>query len=302
MAHHSRENNFKTALVTGADGFTGRYMTDLLAQRGYHVVGMGHTGGNNTIICDLRDSKGILDVVRKTQPDVVVHLAALSFVGENNVEGFYQVNLFGTIHLLEALDVLETPPKKILIASSANVYGTSLAEVIDETVCPAPVNHYANSKLAMEHMVRTWFDRLNIIITRPFNYTGPNQGERFLIPKIIGHFRRREREIKLGNLEVSRDFSDVRDVVRSYVALLESESRSVTVNICSGIATSLMDVINMLNDYSGYQIKVSVDPVLVRSNEVSRLQGNNDFLKKLIDFTPEIPFDRTLWDMFTLKG
>lgn len=300
MVYHSSHSGFKTALVTGADGFTGKYMTDLLKKRGYRVIALGHTGANSTIVCDLTDQQSVSEVIEKTVPDLVVHLAALSFVGENNVEGFYQVNLFGTMHLLEALGKLKIPPKKILIASSANVYGTANANIIDESMCPSPVNHYANSKLAMEHMVRTWFDRLNIIIVRPFNYTGPGQEERFLIPKIVAHFRRREREINLGNLEVSRDFSDVRDVVDSYVALLESEFLSVTVNICSGIITSLREVIKMMNECAGYEIKVSVDPALIRTNEVTRLQGSNELLRKLIGYAPKTPLQVTLQDMYRL--
>ena len=126
---------------------------------------------------------------RRIAPDVVVHLAALAFVAEDNPEDFYRVNVLGTVNLLEAL-ADDLHPVRILIASSANVYGNTSGGAKRRLSCPAPVNHYAASKLAMEHMVRTWFDRLPIVMTRPFNYTGPGQDERFVVPKIVAHYKR----------------------------------------------------------------------------------------------------------------
>jgi len=240
--------------------------------------------------------------VAQVKPDVVVHLAALAFVGHGDAEGFYRVNVFGTLNLLEALAALESPPAKVLIASSANVYGTPSVEVIDESICPAPVNHYACSKLAMEHMARTWFDRLPIIITRPFNYTGPGQDERFLIPKIIGHFARREPVIELGNLDVSRDFSDVADVVAAYIALLESEAAALTVNVCSGQATSLREVIAMMSEIAGYEIEVRVNPAFVRANEIPRLRGDDTALCHWIGQRTRTQIKDTLQHMFTHAG
>ncbi len=289
----------KTVLVTGASGFTGRHMIVALKERGYHVIGFGSstTAADVTIPCNLTDAAAVREAVSTAQADYVVHLAALSFVGHGDAEGFYRVNVFGTLNLLEALVSLATPPKKVLIASSANIYGTPDVDVIDESVCPAPVNHYACSKLAMEHMVRTWFHRLPIIITRPFNYTGPGQDERFLIPKIVGHFKRGERLIELGNLDVSRDFSDVADVVAAYVALLESPAESVVVNVCSGRAISLREVIAMMSEIAGYEIEVKVNPAFVRTNEIQKLRGDNGMLQKLIHSAPQTPLFDTLTRM-----
>jgi nucleoside-diphosphate-sugar epimerase len=244
------------------------------------------------------DTAAVREAVAAAQADYVVHLAALSFVGHGDAEGFYRVNVLGTLNLLEALISQSSAPKKVLIASSANVYGTPAVEVIDESICPAPVNHYACSKLAMEHMVRTWFDRLPIIITRPFNYTGPGQDERFLIPKIVGHFKRGERVIELGNLEVSRDFSDVADVVAAYVALLESEATAITVNVCSGHATSLREVMAMMGEIAGYEIEVRVNPAFVRANEIPTLRGDNRLLRTLIHCAPQTPLNTTLAKMY----
>jgi nucleoside-diphosphate-sugar epimerase len=285
----------KTALLTGAGGFTGRYMSAALRDRGYEVATLERS---DSAPCDLTDAEETARAVQAAKPDVVVHLAAVSFVAHGNAEEFYRVNVFGTLNLLEALVQLDTPPRRVLIASSANVYGTPPVEVLDETVCPHPVNHYGNSKLAMEHMVRTWFDRLPILITRPFNYTGPGQADHFLIPKIVSHFCQRAPVIELGNLHVSRDFSDVEDVVAAYVALLDSDVRSEVLNLCSGRGTALLDVIRIMNQLAGYEIEVRVKPELVRANEVSRLVGSDAKLRSLIRLPKPRPFSETLRRMY----
>jgi nucleoside-diphosphate-sugar epimerase len=290
----------KTALVTGAAGFTGRHTTLALRERGYKVVGFAERRieGTHLIACDLTNASATKLAVHRAKPDLVVHLAAVSFVGHDEPLAYYRVNLFGTLNLLVALAGLEVAPSKVLIASSANVYGTPALDLIDESVCPAPVNHYATSKLAMEHMVRTWFDRLPIVITRAFNYTGPGQSEQFLIPKIVEHFRRRAPVIELGNLEVSRDFCDVEEVVAAYILLLESSVQSEIVNVCSGRAIALREVLSMMGSLAGYQIEVRVNPDFVRQNEIQRLVGDNTKLKHLVRFAPSQPFLETLRRMY----
>lgn len=285
----------KTALLTGAGGFTGRYLESALASSGYQVHRLESSGENP---CDLTNFDAVQRTAQLAQPDVVVHLAAVSFVAHGNAEDFYRVNVLGTLNLLRALANLGRPPRRTVIASSANVYGAPDTEVLDETVCPAPVNHYANSKLAMEHMVRTWFDRLPILITRPFNYTGVGQAEHFLIPKIVRHFRDRAPVIELGNLHVIRDFSDVADVVRAYMALLETDARSEVVNLCSGRPLTLLDIIKMMNEIAGYEIEVRVNPQFVRENEVPRLIGSPAKLRRLVDLPPPRPFTDTLREMY----
>jgi GDP-6-deoxy-D-talose 4-dehydrogenase len=285
----------KTALLTGAGGFTGRYVEAALASSGYQVHRLESTGQNP---CDLTDFDAVQRTVQLAKPDVVVHLAAVSFVAHGNAEDFYRVNVLGTLNLLQGLANLGRPPRRIVIASSANVYGVPEVEVLDESVCPAPVNHYANSKLAMEHMARTWFDRLPILITRPFNYTGVGQAEHFLIPKIVRHYRDRASVIELGNLHVTRDFSDVADVVQAYMALLDSDARSEIVNLCSGRPLALLDIIKMMNEIAGYEIEVRVNPKFVRKNEVPRLTGSPVKLRRLVDLPPPRPFTDTLRHMY----
>jgi nucleoside-diphosphate-sugar epimerase len=284
-----------TALLTGASGFTGRYLEPALRVRGYTVVRADPTGPNP---CDLTDPQTVMEAVARSEPEVVIHLAAVTYVAHNNAEDFYRVNVLGTINLLHALATLKRPPRRIIIASSANVYGTPKEDVLGESLCPAPVNHYAASKLAMENMAKTWFEKLPILITRPFNYTGPGQAEHFLVPKIVSHYRERAPYIELGNLQVSRDYSDVGDVVATYLALLESDVRSEVVNICSGRAIALLDIIDMMNEIAGYKIEVRVNPEFVRENEVPRLIGSPAKLRSLVDIPEPRPFVETLRRMY----
>ncbi|MDA3875631.1 MAG: GDP-mannose 4,6-dehydratase [Halothiobacillus sp.] len=288
-----------TVLVTGASGFTGQYMIAALQSQGYRVVGLGDPGSGaaECLPCDLTDMDAVTQVVRRVQPTHVVHLAGIAFVGHGVAEDFYRVNLFGTLNLLSALESLSRPPR-VLIASSANIYGTPDVEVIDESVCPAPVNHYAMSKLAMEHMVCNYFDRMPIVIARPFNYTGVGQTEQFLIPKIVGHFKRRAPMIELGNLDVSRDFSDVRDTVDAYMALLESDVHSQVVNVCSGRAIALRAVLAEVARLAGYEIEVRVNPAFVRANEIPVLRGSRARLESLVNCFRPRRLEETLAWMF----
>jgi len=285
----------KTILLTGAGGFTGHHLEPALLRSGYRVVRLDSVGPKR---CDLTDPVAVEETDLQAKPDAAIHLAAISYVAHGNPEDFYRVNVIGTLNLLQALSKLEDFPRRVIVASSANVYGTPDVEVLDESLCPAPVNHYACSKLAMECMVRTWFDRLPILITRPFNYTGPGQADHFLVAKIVKHFKQRAPVIELGNLQVSRDYSDVDDVVATYLALLHTDVRSEVVNICSGRALALLEIVSMMNLIAGYEIKVRVNSEFVRVNEVPRLIGSVAKLRSLVSLPQPRAFADTLKRMY----
>jgi nucleoside-diphosphate-sugar epimerase len=303
----AREGAGKRALVTGLRGFTGQYVARELAAAGYHVFGSvmpgmpapsGTPGAPDVIGVDLCDRAAVAAMVEQVQPDVVVHLAAIAFVAHTNVEQLYRVNVVGTRNLLEALAANRHRPSAVLLASSANVYGNASVAVIDEQLAPAPANDYAVSKLAMEYMARLWMGRLPIILARPFNYTGPGQGEQFLLPKIVAHFRRGERRIELGNLAIARDFSDVRMVARSYRRLLAAAPAGAVFNICSGRTHSLAQVIDMVAELAGYRIEVAVNPAFVRANDVLTLCGSNARLASVTGPVETVPLAATLRAMF----
>lgn len=289
----------KRALITGIKGFTGQYVAAELERHGWEVLGIGshdETGDTRYRRVDLADAMGLQSVIAELQPDAVVHLAAIAFVGHSNADAFYQVNLIDTRNLLAALAACNKRPECVLLASSANVYGNATEGVLNETTPPNPANDYAVSKLAMEYMARLWMDKLPIVIARPFNYTGVGQTESFLLPKIVGHFRRRAEVIELGNLDVWRDFSDVRAVAQAYRRLLETCPAGETVNVCSGKVHSLREVIAMAGDISGRSIEVQVNPAFVRASEVKTLCGDATKLRSIIgEWAPPALEDTLRW-------
>lgn len=273
-------------LITGIEGFTGQYLADLMSSAGYEVFGTSYncpTKIKNTFDLDLCDRDSVRKIIQDIKPDVVAHLAAISFVAEGDIARIYNTNFLGSFYLLEALGSLQSNrPRAVLLASSANVYGNTSTEIIHEDVTPEPTNDYAVSKYAMEKMAKLWMDRLPVFIVRPFNYTGVGQPEHFLIPKIVNHFKNKKTLIELGNLDVWREFGDVRFVTETYKKLLDLSPAGQTLNICTGQVYSLREVISLCEEITGNRIEVQVNPKFARENEVRILQGDNKRLKSLI--------------------
>lgn len=272
-------------LLTGAAGFTGLFFKDQAQEAGHTVVPM---------VADLTDKAAVAAEVLDSQPEAVVHLAAISFVGHEDDAAFYGVNVIGSGNLLAALKALPVKPRCVLLASSANIYGNCNSSPILESQQPAPVNHYAISKLAMEHMAATYFDSLPIVISRPFNYTGVGQAENFLIPKLVSHFARKAHVVELGNLSVEREFNDVRMVCDAYLRLLERGVPGQTYNVCSGVPHTLAHVIETLESLTGHHIAVDVNPSFVRANEVHRLCGSPNKLQACVGSLSSFTLTNTL--------
>lgn len=268
-------------LVTGSEGFTGRYVCDEFADAGWEVWGAGvqpKPDNPRYLNINLLQPETLGLISERVKPHVVVHLAASAFVAEADPTEFYNVNLMGTRHLLETLSAATTPPLCTILASSANVYGNSILEVLDETSPTHPANDYAVSKLAMEYLAKTYTIQLGIVMTRPFNYTGVGQEPRYLVPKIVSHFKARAPYIELGNTDVARDFSDVRDVARAYRLLAETQPLGETFNLCSGEATALETCIRMASEITGHDMEVRFNPNFARVNEVKTLRGSSEKL------------------------
>jgi nucleoside-diphosphate-sugar epimerase len=284
------------ALITGIEGFTGRYMAQVLERSGFEVHGLARRASQHARVTavDLCDASALAEAVARVQPEVVVHLAAIAFVAHGDVQAIYRINVAGARNLMAALAACPTRPKAVLLASSANVYGNSTAGVIDESVPPSPANDYAVSKLAMEFMAALWYRELPVTIARPFNYTGVGQSDAFLLPKIVDHFRRRAPVLELGNLDVERDFSDVRMVVDCYARLLRAEQPSKVFNVCSGQGYTLREVLSMVTELAGYAPEIRVNPAFVRANEVKKLVGSRQALEGAIGPVDPIPLRETL--------
>ncbi|MDB5775654.1 MAG: NAD-dependent epimerase/dehydratase family protein [Herbaspirillum sp.] len=256
-------------LVTGATGFTGRQFVARASARGYQVVALE---------ADLGDREALNLEVKQTAPEFVVHLAGVAFVAHADARAFYDVNVVGTTNLLDALAGLAQAPRRVLLVSSANVYGNCEHSPIKESQPPAPANHYATSKLAMEYIARTYSSKLPLFFARPFNYTGPGQDASFVIPKLVTHYARKAQKVELGNLNVEREFNDVRFVSDAYLQLLDKAIVGEVYNICTGNSVTLQAVIDLLEILTSHHLQVEVNPAFVRNNEIHRLCGNPEKL------------------------
>jgi GDP-6-deoxy-D-talose 4-dehydrogenase len=276
----------KRALVTGIRGFTGEFVSEELQAKGYEVYGTSQAieaKNRNIRTIDLRNPFEIEDFVSEVQPHYVVHLAAMSFVGHGDTREIYDMNVVGTRNLLAALARQSSRPLAVVLASSANVYGNANLKAISETAIPNPVNDYAVSKLAMEYMAKLWFDN-----------TGVGQSLKFLVPKIVHHFKENQQEISLGNLRVSRDFSDVRIIAKVYAELLSNPAPNETFNLASGHSTSIAELLDMLRELSGKDINVKSTVEFSRSDEIFELRGDASKLNAHIGDIGTIDLKETL--------
>ena len=293
------DSPFNKVLITGINGFTGVHLEAYLSGKGFDVYGtvIDTSKQAKHFQCDIREKDQVDHVISSVRPDYVIHIAAISFVGESDASLMYEVNVLGTENLLKSLLKHEVRPKKVIVASSATVYGNQNKKVLDESLCPKPVNHYGISKLAMEHMAANYFESFDIMITRPFNYTGIGQEAHFLIPKIVSHFKEGKKVIELGNIHVAREFNAVDYVTEVYHKLLLSDVRSEVVNLSSNKPIKLLDVIEMMQEIAGYDIEVKINPKFVRDNEIDSLAGSTEKLTTTIGPIETKEFKITLRDM-----
>ena len=290
----------KRVLVTGSGGFTGRHLCAHLRDNGFDVVGLTDHAAPSTheLRADLTDALAMAGAVRAAAPDYVVHLAAIAFPGHTQAADVYRVNVDGTLNLLQALADSPFGRAGVLLPSTATVYAHAGTSLLREDSPLEPASHYAVSKLAMEHMARLFRASLPITIVRPFNYTGPGQREPYIVPKIVRHFVERAAVIELGNVDVEREFLDVRAIVDAYCRLLvEPRARGLTLNLCSGRGTTVRRVVEELTRITGHEIEIRVNPKFVRIGEPQRVIGSNEQVRGLIGDLVDIPLATTLRDM-----
>lgn len=299
MATHS-----KRALVTGAGGFTGVHLCQYLTDQGVDVVGLQHRPVASepdlswrVMSGDILDEQRMSEILTEIQPDYIFHLAAIAFVAHGDPVDIYKVNVLGTEALLKSIAKACPEVERVVLASSANIYGNPKTSPVLETAIPAPVNHYGCSKLSMELIARNYFHQLPITMARPFNYTGPGQDPKYLVPKMVAHFRDKKSTIELGNIEVTRDISDVRDIVRYYLALAQNGETSSVYNLCGGKGYKLVSIIEHLQEICGYKIDITVNPAFVRASDISVLVGDRARLAKIAADRPSFDLTQTLTDM-----
>lgn len=275
--------------LTGAAGFTGRFVSAALEKAGATPVALQ---------VDLRDREAVKQAVDALDFDRLIHLAGHAFVDAADWESFYAVNQLGTLNLLDAV-ARKMRGIRCILASTAQVYGPHAEGMITEDTPTNPVNHYAISKRAMEQGANLWRDKLEIVITRPFNYTGRGQNIQYLIPKIVDHFLRRADVIELGNTWVRRDFGDVRSVAEAYAGLALVAAVPPVVNIATGTVYSIDDILNELTAVSGHRLQVKVNQAFVRKGDVDVLGGSSMLLRDTLPDWKPLPISDTLKWMYT---
>lgn len=287
------------ALVTGSNGFVGPWLLAHLREIGDDVLGLTET-------TDITDPAALQDVLASAAFDAVYHLAAQSSVrlSWDDPVGTFTVNAVGTLNLCSAAIKLDRPPR-VLIISSAEVYGKVPASAmpVGEDQPLAPVTPYAASKASAEMIgLQAWLGRgLEVVRTRAFNHTGPGQGPGFVVPDLAVQVARAAQgkidRIATGNLEVSRDMTDVRDVVRAYRLLMVHGEPGGVYNVCSGEAVLISDVLRRLMELAGTDVPVWVDPARARPADVAVVSGDPHRIHALTGWGPEVPLDRTLADV-----
>ena len=288
------------SLITGGRGFVGTWLADHLRSCGDDVVQIDQE-------VEITDPTALLAAVKDAAPDAIYHLAAMTHVGQSWDEPLrvLEVNVLGTGALLAAARECGTDPR-VLVTSSAEVYGavTDPAQLpLTEESPTAPLTPYAASKLAGEALcAQAWLGHGQQVITvRPFNHIGPGQSPNFavsaLAKRIVDADRSGASEIPVGNLTARRDFTDVRDVVRSYRLLVESGAPGGIYNVCSGRDVAIQEIADRLLAQAGSAVRLVQDPSLMRPVEVPVLRGDPGRLTAATGWEPELTLDRTLADV-----
>ncbi len=296
-------------LVTGAAGFAGSHLVDLLAGSGEPLVAWHRPGGREPRpsasttweAVDLLDRQAVRAAIARTRPRAVYHCAGAAHVARSwdRVESTFAINVRGTHHLLDALRV-ECPDARVLLTSSAMVYA-SAGEPLTEDQRLAPASPYGLSKLAQE-LLAAHTPGLQVMIARAFNHCGPRQDPFF----VASGFARRiadieagrwEREIAVGNLDARRDLTDVRDTVRAYRLILERGEPGRAYNVCSGHAIAIRELLDRMLAKATVEIPVRVDPARYRPNDTPVIVGDRGRITRELGWTPEIPFDKMIDDL-----
>lgn len=295
-------------LITGIEGFVGPHLKNVLEQNDIEVYGSylldPVLSSPNFFHMDLLDKSEIRSVLSKIQPDAIFHLAGFSSVRQSfeNPNLCKKVNIEGTENILKTLIELEFNPN-IVVVSSGEVYGIPKFTPITESHPIAPRSPYGESRLLQEEICLKYFREhdMQIKISRSFNHTGPGQPDVFVTPsfahQIVNIERGFQKKIRVGNLHVIRDFCDVRDVSRAYYALMTNGSSGEIYNVCSGKGYEIQHLLDILISNSTSEITIEKDESRIPPKDIPILVGDYTKLKTETNWFPEIPFEKTLYDV-----
>ena len=301
----------KDVLVTGADGFIGSHLTELLLEEGYHVRALAQYNSFNNwgwleqarhpnleVVCgDVRDPDFCRHIVRGT--DTVFHLAALIAIPYSYIapDSYVDTNIKGTLNMLQAARDLGI--EKILVTSTSEVYGTAMYVPIDEKHPRQPQSPYSATKIGADAIAKSFYNafELPVTIVRPFNTYGPRQSARAIIPTVISQIASGAEEIKIGDLSPTRDFNYVRDTCRGFLAIARADGTAgEEINIATGTEVSMKETMETIARLMGADIRWTVDPARLRpsKSEVRRLLGDASKLRALTGWTPETSLEEGL--------
>lgn len=286
-------------LVTGSEGFVGRHLVPALGAAGHDVTG-------RDLDLDVTDPPALEEAFAAARPEAVIHLAAVSSVAlsQSDQDLTFRVNYLGSRAVLQALS-RTVPTARLLFVGSAEVYGVSAPEAppFDETWPLRPRSPYARTKACADRLAADHARRgLDVVRVRPFNHAGPGQSAQFVLPSFAAQLAeiaagRREPVLRVGNLDSVRDFLDVGDVVRAYLALLDPAVPAGVYNVASGHGRRVGDLLEGLRRRAGVDVRVETDPARYRPTD--RGVGDADKLRRATDWAPQVPFEDTLDRVFS---
>jgi GDP-4-dehydro-6-deoxy-D-mannose reductase len=296
-----------TVLLTGAGGFAGRHFAAAARAAGLDLVTSSRDGKDADLACDVTEPGSVATAIAEARPDAIVNLA-----GQASVAGSWkeprqtlELNAVGVLNLLEAI-VSQAPDCYLLCFSSAEVYGApeQRSLPLTEEAPIRPVSPYGSSKASMEVLVGQYTRSYGIHagVVRAFNQIGPGQASKFIASSLCrqiaeAEMRGRDRfEMTVGNVSVARDFTDIRDSTRAYVAMVENKLAG-TYNLCSGRALKIEELIDQMKSCSRLEVEIEVDPTLVRQSDPPLVVGSNRRLHDEVGWEPRIPIAQTAFDM-----
>lgn len=291
-------------LISGAGGFVGKHLVSNLQSAGHETIPLDRRSSSGMLSCDITNMDDLRRCVQECQPDVFVHLAGMAAtnIKSDDIGKLAEVNVLGTYNACQAAS--ELPRVTFLFASSGLVYGTSPTSVgFSERDIPQPSHAYAESKLAAEHIVRTFGVKENFdgYVVRPFNHIGPFQGHQFVVPDFGKRIKEASNgdDILVGDLEAERDFTDVRDIVEAYRLIIERQPKEKLFVLGSGTTLKIGEILSKLLDISGKSLNIKQKSDLMRSNShAKRLFGDFSLAREVLGWAPKIPIDKTLCDAY----
>jgi len=306
----------RRVFITGATGFAGRHLMAALSPAENIVYGTSYPqpprpDERSLFPLDLRSARDVFEAVQRAAPQWVFHLAAVSNVGYSwaNKKETLETNVLGTFHLFEALKKF-VPDARVLFVSSSDIYGftpgapEALPAAFSETDTFHLASPYALSKFEGELMAGFFsrFEGLDIVMARPFPHTGPGQSAEFVCSDWARQVIRIERGtqdpvIRVGNLDIRRDFTDVRDTVRAYELLLQKGRTGEVYNICRGRGVALREILDILLSFSSHTVRVEMDPERQRKVDIPSLVGDNRKIRAETGWEPQVPLQKTLAEL-----